>query len=81
MNVDAISYNASAQALKSLYYSYACAETQIPIFVEADLYDSYKAVSDQKYLKTIDRSGHVLVVRPDATFHALCGEGKEPSSE
>ncbi|MCL1803113.1 MAG: ATP phosphoribosyltransferase regulatory subunit [Eubacteriaceae bacterium] len=64
-------YSASVAALRRLYYKYSCEEAQVPIFVDAALYERYNALSGERYLKAVDRSGNVLVVRPDATFHVL----------
>ena len=52
------------------------------MFVNADLYRKYKGVPGNKFIKFIDRTGDVLVIRPDATFNILkkvnaCGEKKK----
>ena len=67
------------KTIENVYASYGYNEINIPMFVNADLYRKYKGVPGNKFIKFIDRTGDVLVIRPDATFNILkkvnaCGE-------
>ncbi len=57
--------------LYNLYEKYGYREISIPMFINYDLYRKYKGVPTSKQLKIIDKEGQVLVLTPDATFHAL----------
>ena len=59
------------QTIENVYASYGYDEINIPMFVNADLYRKYKGVPGNKFIKFIDRTGDVLVIRPDATFNIL----------
>lgn len=59
------------QIFSGLFAGYGYSEVTIPLFADALLYEKYKGVPDNKYIKFIDRHGSVQVIRPDATFHIL----------
>lgn len=59
------------QRLLALYDLFGYEEITLPLFEQYDKYLQYKAVSDDTLLKLIDRTGSILVLRPDATFHVL----------
>jgi len=64
-------YNYIKQKLLHIYNLYAYDEICLPLFEKYEKYIQYKAVSEESLLKLIDRSGNILVIRPDATFHVL----------
>ena len=57
--------------IEELCEGYGYSYTTIPMFADAYLYEQYKGVPDNKYIKFIDRNADVKVIRPDATFHIL----------
>jgi len=56
---------------EDLCESYGYNYSSIPMFADASLYEKYKGINDNKYVKFIDRNAQVKVIRPDATFHVL----------
>lgn len=56
---------------EDLCESYGYSYSSIPMFADASLYERYKGMPDEKYVKFIDRNSQVKVIRPDATFHVL----------
>ena len=59
------------QQLFSAYNLFGYEELTLPLFEKYEKYLQYKAVNDDALLKLIDRTGSILVLRPDATFHVL----------
>ncbi|MEL7569255.1 MAG: ATP phosphoribosyltransferase regulatory subunit [Eubacteriaceae bacterium] len=57
--------------LMHIYDIFGYEELRLPLFEKYEKYIEYKAVSEESLLKLIDRSGNILVIRPDATFHVL----------
>lgn len=57
--------------LLHIYDIFGYEELRLPLFEKYEKYIEYKAVSEESLLKLIDRSGNILVIRPDATFHVL----------
>lgn len=57
--------------LMHIYDIFGYDELRLPLFEKYEKYIEYKAVSEESLLKLIDRSGNILVIRPDATFHVL----------
>lgn len=57
--------------LMHIYDIFGYVELRLPLFEKYEKYIEYKAVSEESLLKLIDRSGNILVIRPDATFHVL----------
>lgn len=64
-------YSSMRQSMESIYLKYGYEEIDIPMFVRADLYEKYKGVPGNRYIKFLDRNGDVMVIRPDATFNIL----------
>lgn len=69
------------QRLFSVYRLFGYEELSLPLFEQYEKYLQYKAVSDETLLKIIDRTGNILVLRPDATFHVLKTIGSMNFSE
>ncbi len=69
------------QRLFSVYGLFGYEELSLPLFEQYEKYLQYKAVSDETLLKIIDRTGNILVLRPDATFHVLKTIGSMNFSE
>lgn len=64
-------YSSMKQKIESIYMEYGYEEIDIPLFVRADLYEKYKGVPGNRFIKFLDRNGDVVVIRPDATFNIL----------
>ncbi len=56
---------------EELCEGYGYSHSSISMFADASLYEKYKGINDNKYVKFIDRNAQVKVIRPDATFHVL----------
>ena len=64
-------YSSMKQKIESVYLKHGYEEIDIPMFVRADLYEKYKGVPGNRFIKFLDRNGDVVVIRPDATFNIL----------
>jgi ATP phosphoribosyltransferase regulatory subunit len=64
-------YRSAKTKLLNIYDIFGYEEISLPLFEKYEKYINYKAVSEESLLKLIDRSGNILVIRPDATFHVL----------
>ncbi len=64
-------YKEIKNKLLHIYDIFGYEELRLPLFEKYEKYIEYKAVSEESLLKLIDRSGNILVIRPDATFHVL----------
>lgn len=64
-------YKEIKNKLLHIYDIFGYDELSLPLFEKYEKYIEYKAVSEESLLKLIDRSGNILVIRPDATFHVL----------
>jgi len=64
-------YQQIKHKLLNIYDVFGYEEICLPLFEKYENYIKYKAVNEESLLKLIDRSGNILVIRPDATFHVL----------
>ncbi|MCL1913248.1 MAG: ATP phosphoribosyltransferase regulatory subunit [Eubacteriaceae bacterium] len=71
MGADNSKFSSVRRKLEGLYDRYALNEVTIPLFADAQLFTVYSKTEPSSMLKLIDRTGKVLLVRPDATFHLL----------
>ena len=69
--MDANSLKNVRNRFEELCESYGYGHSSISMFADASLYEKYKGINDNKYVKFIDRNAQVKVIRPDATFHVL----------